>query len=154
RPERALDSGKKYTVHVTSGVRDTVENKALDQPGASTGDHSFTASFTTFSGLVLNDNPSLETGTMIAVSGVIAISVTPDVFGHALVHTFDLSDPQTPQKIGEVVLPQRAYSVDISEETVYKTQQGVYTRVAAITTYDPLRQNTFSQVWFLNLDYP
>jgi len=156
RPGRALDASKRYHLHVTNEVRDS-DNNPLDQQYTGEGDaayKSFEATFTTFGGLVLTDDPLAQNGFRVVVLDGLVIVLEANEFGRSGITLYDISDPLVPSQAGSVVLPQRALDIAASEEITYKTQRGVFTRLVAVVAHDPKRPQAYANVWFITVDDP
>ncbi|MBI3652602.1 MAG: Ig-like domain-containing protein, partial [Acidobacteria bacterium] len=151
RPDRALDANKQYCLRVTSEVKDS-NNNPLDQQPNTSGNQPFQACFTTFSGSVLNDSPIADPGTRIVISGSYAITVAEESVGRSTLRIYDIANPQTPIRVGQLVLPQRALDIAVNEETTFGAKKDKFTRLAAVVTHNPLQPRQFANVWFINLD--
>lgn len=154
RPQRAFDASKRYHLHVTSDIKDT-DNNPLDQEYTGEGDTSpkpFEASFTTFGGLILTDDPVAPNGFRVVVLDGLAIVLATSEFERSGINLYDISDPLIPRQTGSLFLPQRGLDIAASEEITYKTQRGVFTRLVAVVAHDPQRPQTHANVWFVSVD--
>jgi RHS repeat-associated protein len=158
KPASSLPANKRYTVHVTTDVRDDTNDK-LDQQYEGTGDASkqpFSSSFTTFGGMVVTPQPIPEVGTRIVVAGSYALAMQADQSARSRINIYDIDNPIAPTLKGSVYVPQRAFDLaaTASEDDSIKVNGRVHTRLAAVVTYSPLHVEQWANVWFVNFDEP
>ncbi|MGH9900699.1 MAG: Ig-like domain-containing protein, partial [Pyrinomonadaceae bacterium] len=154
RPAVAPVGGRRYCVRVTTGVVDST-GAALDQQFTSAGDtdrQEFRSCFTTFAGLRLTPDAVPDAGRRIAVAGDYAVTVTEGNNGRSTLSVYDVAEPQAPAHRGVVGIPQRAWDVDVAEEIVVGRE--VYSRVAVVTTSNPLAPEQPANLWVVSLEDP
>jgi RHS repeat-associated protein len=155
-PTGGLRGNKKYTLHVITDVVDTTNVKLDQQPAADTpGNQEFTSSFQTFGGTVINDQPVSEDSFRIAIAGQYAYALSPGA-ARSRINMYDLSNPQAPTLAGFMNIPQRAFAIAVtdSDDEAIKLGGTIYTRLAAVTTYDPLHEEQPANMWLISFDKP
>ncbi len=142
KPERALQGGQTYSINVTD-VMDNGQNALAPWPGAS---------FTTFAGKQLSTNG--ESGLRVAVDGRYAFVLKLETTKSSRLIAYDSVDPQKPQKIGELQLPQYTIDLAVSSQTEYTVSEGVIRRVGVITAFYIDLPDRPANLWIVNLDNP
>jgi RHS repeat-associated protein len=158
RPTRTLNAGKRYCLHVTTEVRDMglldppTPALSLDQDISVTGNQEYSGCFTTFGGFVLNDPPVADSGFRIVVIGSYAITLVQANSASSTLTVYDITNPQSPERKGNITIPQRALDVAVSEAVSFNAGGKIFTRIAAVTTNNLLHPEQQANLWFINLD--
>jgi RHS repeat-associated protein len=156
-----LAGGKRYQVHVTTGVKDT-DGHALDQQQTSADDNDpqpFESSFETFAGFVLTETPTADAGFRIAAAGQYAASITMQGANSSQMTVYDMSNPREPSVQYKGFIPQRAIAiamVEVEAEDAFRVgnPKAEYTRLAFVTTNAVPDIERPTNLWIFNLEDP